>query len=167
MHLLSKHVCALVWLHARTYVRSLAQGHVDKIRSNYEEDWKAKEMRVRQRAVAVYFIDRLALRAGNEKDADESADTVGCCSLRVEHIKLHEELDGKENMVEFDFLGKDSIRYYNKVSVEKQVMKNLHLFIRGKEPGDDLFDRLTVSGGIRINCSSLHKHALKKIVWTC
>ena len=29
---------------------------------------------------------QLALRAGNEKDADESADTVGCCSLRVEHI---------------------------------------------------------------------------------
>ena len=38
------------------------------------------------RAVAVYFIDILALRAGNEKDADESADTVGCCSLRVEHL---------------------------------------------------------------------------------
>ena len=38
------------------------------------------------RAVAVYFIDKLALRAGNEKDADESADTVGCCSLRVEHL---------------------------------------------------------------------------------
>ena len=40
---------------------------------------------VRQRAVALYFIDKLALRAGNEKDEDE-ADTVGCCSLRVEHI---------------------------------------------------------------------------------
>ena len=39
-----------------------------------------------RRAVAVYFIDKLALRAGNEKDADESADTVGCCSLRVEHL---------------------------------------------------------------------------------
>ena len=38
------------------------------------------------RAVAVYFIDKLALRAGNEKDSDESADTVGCCSLRVEHL---------------------------------------------------------------------------------
>lgn len=38
------------------------------------------------RAVALYFIDKLALRAGNEKDADEAADTVGCCSLRVEHI---------------------------------------------------------------------------------
>ena len=34
------------------------------------------------------------LRAGNEKDEDQ-ADTVGCCSLRVEHITLHEEKDGK------------------------------------------------------------------------
>ncbi len=63
---------------------------------------------------------QLALRAGNEKD-DESADTVGCCSLRVEHISLHRRLDGQEHVVEFDFLGKDSIRYYNKVPVEKQV----------------------------------------------
>ncbi len=37
----------------------------------------------------MYFIDKLALRAGNEKDADESADTVGCCSLRVEHISMY------------------------------------------------------------------------------
>ena len=51
-------------------------------------------MRVRQRSVALYFIDKLALRAGNEKDEDQ-ADTVGCCSLRVEHITLHEEHDGK------------------------------------------------------------------------
>ena len=62
-------------------------------------------MRLRQRAVALYFIDKLALRAGNEKDEDQ-ADTVGCCSLRVEHITLHEEKDGKEWVVEFDFLGK-------------------------------------------------------------
>lgn len=59
----------------------------------------------------MWFLDKLALRAGNEKDADEQADTVGCCSLRVEHIKLHDEIDGKECVVEFDFLGKDSIRY--------------------------------------------------------
>lgn len=46
---------------------------------------------------------------------------MGCCSLRVEHIKLHPEMDGQEYVVEFDFLGKDSIRYYNKVPVEKRV----------------------------------------------
>ena len=87
---------------------------------------------------------QLALRAGNEKDED-TADTVGCCSLRVEHLNLHEEMDGKEFVVEFDFLGKDSIRYYNKVSVEKRVFKNLQLFMDNKSPGDDLFDRLNVS----------------------
>lgn len=32
--------------------------------------------------VALYFIDKLALRAGHEKDDDE-ADTVGCCTLKV------------------------------------------------------------------------------------
>ena len=67
---------------------------IDKIRENYIADFKSKEMRVRQRSVAMYFIDKLALRAGNEKD-DDQADTVGCCSLRCEHITLHEEKDGK------------------------------------------------------------------------
>jgi len=63
----------------------------------------------------------------------------------VEHIKLHEEYDGKEFVVEFDFLGKDSIRYYNRVEVEKRVFKNLQLFMENKQDGDDLFDRLNVS----------------------
>ncbi|XP_068528880.1 DNA topoisomerase I, mitochondrial isoform X1 [Anas acuta] len=116
---------------------------VHKIRAQYQADWKSKEMKKRQRAVALYFIDKLALRAGNEKEEGETADTVGCCSLRVEHIKLHPKLDGQEHVVEFDFLGKDSIRYYNKVSVEKPVFKNLQLFMKNKDPGDDLFDRLT------------------------
>lgn len=120
--------------------RKLAK-HVDKIRETYREEWKAKEMRIRQRAVALYFIDKLALRAGNEKDEDQ-ADTVGCCSLRVEHIELHKEKDGKEYVVVFDFLGKDSIRYYNEVPVEKRVFKNLELFKENKKTGDDLFDRL-------------------------
>ena len=31
--------------------------------------------------------------------------------------ELHKELDGKTDIVEFDFLGKDSIRYYNRVQV--------------------------------------------------
>ncbi|XP_046867297.1 DNA topoisomerase 1 isoform X2 [Drosophila willistoni] len=114
---------------------------IDKIRATYRDEWKSKEMRVRQRAVALYFIDKLALRAGNEKDEDQ-ADTVGCCSLRVEHVQLHRELNGKENVVVFDFPGKDSIRYYNEVEVEKRVFKNLELFMENKKEGDDLFDRL-------------------------
>lgn len=65
--------------------------------------------------------DQLALRAGNEKEEGETADTVGCCSLRVEHIQLYPEADGCQHVVELDFLGKDSIRYYNRVPVEKPV----------------------------------------------
>lgn len=120
------------------------KGEIDRIRAGYVNDFKSKEMRIRQRAVALYFIDKLALRAGNEKDEDQ-ADTVGCCSLRTEHITLHAEKDGKEYVVEFDFLGKDSIRYHNDVAVEKRVFKNLQLFKDGKKEGDDLFDRLNTS----------------------
>lgn len=32
---------------------------VDKIRNSYKEDWKSKEMKARQRAVALYFIDKV------------------------------------------------------------------------------------------------------------
>ncbi|XP_034151999.1 DNA topoisomerase 1 [Esox lucius] len=123
---------------------------VDRLRAQYRDDWKSKEMRIRQRAVALYFIDKLALRAGNEKEEGETADTVGCCSLRVEHIKLYPKMDDQEYVVEFDFLGKDSIRYYNKMPVEKRVFKNLQLFLENKQPEDDLFDRL--------NTSILNKH---------
>ncbi|XP_071398592.1 DNA topoisomerase 1 isoform X4 [Centroberyx affinis] len=123
---------------------------VDRLRAQYRDDWKSKEMRIRQRAVALYFIDKLALRAGNEKEEGETADTVGCCSLRVEHIKLYPKMDDQEYVVEFDFLGKDSIRYYNKIPVEKRVFKNLQLFLENKQPEDDLFDRL--------NTSILNKH---------
>jgi len=122
----------------------MLKAKIDDIRSNYMDDMKSKEMRVRQRAVALYFIDKLALRAGNEKDEDQ-ADTVGCCSLRYEHVQLHDERNGKEFVVEFDFLGKDSIRYQNEVPVEKRVYKNLKLFLEQKKDGDDLFDRLNTS----------------------
>eukprot|EP00045_Choanoeca_perplexa_P007370 m.66251 g.66251 ORF g.66251 m.66251 type:complete len:696 (+) comp14047_c0_seq3:242-2329(+) len=116
------------------------KGCVDKIRTDYTKDLKSKLMFERQRATALYFIDKLALRAGGEKDADEEADTVGCCSLRVEHLKLL-----PDDELEFDFLGKDSIRYYNKVKVDHQVWKNVGHFQKGKEPDDDLFDRLRTS----------------------
>ncbi|KAI8332647.1 hypothetical protein BC941DRAFT_436201 [Chlamydoabsidia padenii] len=114
--------------------------HVDKIRVSYTADLKNKYSETRQRATAMYLIDRLALRAGNEK-GDEEADTVGCCSLRYEHITLD-----PPNIVHFDFLGKDSIRYQNTVKVEEQVFKNLKIFQKQVGPGYAIFDRLTTAG---------------------
>jgi DNA topoisomerase-1 len=101
---------------------------------------RAELMVDRQRATAMYLIDEFALRAGNEKGEDE-ADTVGCCSLRYEHITLE-----PPNQVIFDFLGKDSIRFYQKVTVTPQVFKNLKIFKKyPKDQGDMIFDRLDVS----------------------
>lgn len=122
--------------------------HIDKIRKDYNRELKHEEMAVRQRATAVYLIDQFALRAGNEKGEDE-ADTVGCCSLKFEHVTLR-----PPNTVIFDFLGKDSIRFYNEFEVDHQVFKNLKIFKRPpKNNGDDIFDRLTTS--------SLNKHLSK------
>ena len=94
-----------------------------------QRDLQDKLMYNRQRAVAMFFIDRLALRAGNEKDTDEAADTVGCCSLRVEHVLVHTDhlVEGKKEgyVIEFDFLGKDSMRYHNFLPVSKVTYNNL------------------------------------------
>lgn len=139
--------------------------HIDKIRKDYIKDLTSETMADRQRATAMYFIDRLALRAGNEKDTENEADTVGCCSLKFEHITLTPAApkpEGKAqskkgevddtglqksgHKVTFDFLGKDSIRYHQEVIVHDQVFKNLKLFKKHpKTTGDDLFDRLNVS----------------------
>jgi DNA topoisomerase I len=119
--------------------------HIDKIRKDYHRELKSEVMAERQRATAVYLIDQFALRAGNEKGEDE-ADTVGCCSLKFEHVTLR-----PPDTVIFDFLGKDSIRFYDEVKVDPQVFKNLKLFKRApKGEGDEIFDRLTTS--------SLNKH---------
>ncbi|KAJ7997728.1 hypothetical protein DPEC_G00215130 [Dallia pectoralis] len=138
---------------------------VDGIRQQYQQDLKSKQMGNRQRAVALYFIDVLALRAGNEKEEGETADTVGCCSLRVEHITLYDWLEGNQWVVEFDFLGKDCIRYYNKVPVSKRVFKNLKLFMENKEPEDDLFDRLN-TGLLNKHLSSLMPGLTAKVFRT-
>ena len=106
---------------------------------------ESKDAEKNQLGVATYLIDRLALRVGNEKGEDE-ADTVGCCSLRVEHINVVEG----ESKLEFDFLGKDSMRYHNIVEVEPLVYKLVASFRQKKEPKDDVFDL--------INASKLNDH---------
>ncbi|KAJ5758246.1 uncharacterized protein N7511_006940 [Penicillium nucicola] len=114
--------------------------HIEKIRKDYEKNLKHDMMVERQKATAVYLIDQFALRAGNEKGEDE-AETVGCCSLKYENVTLK-----PPQTVVFDFLGKDSIRFYDEVKVDLQVFKNLKIFKKApKKNGDEIFDRLTTS----------------------
>ncbi|EPR61868.1 putative DNA topoisomerase I [Toxoplasma gondii GT1] len=120
--------------------------HVDRIRQDYFKKLESTNSLDRQLGTATYLIDVLALRVGGEKDTDEEADTVGCCSLRVEHLTF----DTEKQEVTFDFLGKDSIRYFNTVKVHPQVFKNVVGFCKGKKPEDDVFDK--------INSAALNNH---------
>lgn len=82
---------------------------IDKVRQDYQNLILQSDEQKRQLGVATYLIDKLALRVGNEK-SDEEADTVGCCSLRKEHIQFTDDCQ-----ITLDFLGKDSMRYLNTV----------------------------------------------------
>lgn len=112
---------------------------INSIRETYEKELDSNNNKNKQLATALYLIDNLALRVGNEKGEDE-ADTVGVCSLRVEHVEL---LD--DNFIGLDFLGKDSIRYQNKVKVHEYIYTVLSSLIKGKKKDDDIFDEINTN----------------------
>jgi DNA topoisomerase I len=117
---------------------------IQKIRKDYQKGLKAKDMFTRQRSTAMWVIDILALRVGNEKGEDE-ADTVGCCSLRVEHMSFSDT----NCAVTLSFLGKDSMPYDNTVElskygdVGKQVYANLKKFCDKKDKNEEVFNELS------------------------
>jgi DNA topoisomerase-1 len=138
-----------VWLNAASHFKAMSDQekfekaqqlskHITRIRKEYIKDFGSSNRHIQQRSVALYLIDKLALRVGNEKGDDE-ADTVGCCSLRVEHVQLQEP-----NVLQLDFLGKDSMRYFNKVSIDPRVFRRLQELLKGKKPAENVFDELKV-----------------------
>ena len=114
------------------------------IKKENEINLKNEDLKIKQLATALYFIENLALRIGNEKGKDE-ADTVGVTSLRIEHITL---LDS--NKIKLDFLGKDSVRYVKKIEVDEVVYTNLEIFMTDKDKKKNLFGK--------INASELNKY---------
>jgi DNA topoisomerase I len=124
----------------------LLKKKIKKIREKNENNMKSADPETRQLAVALYLIDKLALRIGNEKKEDE-ADTVGVSTLKIKNIFLL-----GDNTIKLDFLGKDSIRYVNKIKVPDIVYSNIKEFHsdESKKGDDNLFDL--------INSDSLNKY---------
>lgn len=121
--------------HKFDLARKLAKNILEIRRTNWNNITSSNvDEKTKQLATALYLIDNLALRVGNEKSDDE-ADTVGVCSLRVEHINFLQD-----NKIGLDFLGKDSVRYQNKVKIDPDVYNVLIKFVKGKKKSDDLFD---------------------------
>lgn len=113
--------------------------YIEKVRAKYTKDLSSRTNVKKQLATVLYLIDRYGIRVGGEKD-ETATDTVGASTLRVEHISLK-----APDTVIFDFLGKDSIRFYKELKVDPVVFKNVESFIKGKKPNAQLFDLITAS----------------------
>ena len=112
---------------------------IENVKTQIVKDMQDKEQKNKRIATACYLIYRTAMRVGDEKDPDE-ADTVGATTLRKEHIKL------TNNSIEFDFLGKDSVRWKETIPAEgqdKQFYDNLKEFVSNKKESEEIFDGIT------------------------
>lgn len=87
---------------------------------------------IKQCALCTIIIDKLCIRVGNEKD-DDTADTVGCCTLCVKHVSLKDT-----GHVIFSFLGKDSIRWHKQLKHE-EVFKYCKSRLQYFKSDDPLF----------------------------
>eukprot|EP01038_Epipyxis_sp_PR26KG_P006716 gene6716-9209_t len=118
---------------------------IEKVRRDYTEKLKSQDLAERQLGTAMWVIDKLALRVGGEKGEDE-ADTVGCCSLRVEHFKF--QADNTSYELELEFFGKDSMLFKQTISfstygdIGKRVYNNIKSFCKGKPEDADVFETL-------------------------
>lgn len=147
---------------------------IHRIRENVSELFHSDSRQKSQLGTAVYLMDKLALRVGNEKGDDE-ADTVGLTSLRVEHITF----EGKDTIT-LNFLSKDSMRYTNTVKLDPTVYLNLTNYVVSKDGDEPLFETigpndvneylqsflkgLTAKSFRTYNASNLFQNRLRKIV---
>jgi len=75
----------------------------------------------RKVATVCWLIINLNMRVGDEKDPGE-ADTVGAITLRPEHIKINGEV------LHFDFLGKDAVRWTKDAKAPPVVIENIRRY---------------------------------------
>src|SRR5437899_905783 len=115
------------------------QRRLPDVRQFIDENLLSPDLKMRKLATVCYLIDNLAMRVGDEKE-EEEADTVGASTLRVEHVKFLPQ------GVEFDFLGKDSVRWQKTLKVDgpdSPIRRNLQEFASNKKPEDLVFDGIT------------------------
>lgn len=94
---------------------------IKQIEAHILKNLEAKDEQRRKVATVSWLILVPNMRVGDEKDPDE-ADTVGAITLRAEHIKI------EGDVINFDFLGKDSVRWVKSYKAPQEVIKNIEFF---------------------------------------
>lgn len=148
-----------VWLHDSSSLRQNSdrekydkanrlERHISRVqREIINRMLKSRDVNQRKTSTVCYLIFKLAMRVGDEKDPEE-ADTVGASTLRVEHITFKEDKDGGK-LIEFNFLGKDSVPWQKIVKVTGEdtigLYNNLKTLMQGKERTSQIFEGITSS----------------------
>jgi DNA topoisomerase I len=96
---------------------------IKQIEQHILKNLNAKDDLRRKVATVSWLILVANMRVGDEKDPDE-ADTVGAITLRSEHIKI------EGNIIHFDFLGKDSVRWVKEFQAPPEVIKNIQHYCK-------------------------------------
>ena len=99
---------------------------IGKIEEHILKNLSNKDETRRKVATVCWLILNPNMRVGDEKDPDE-ADTVGAITLRSEHIKIEGDI------IHFDFLGKDSVRWIKHVPAPVAVIKNIEYFSKNSK----------------------------------
>jgi len=94
---------------------------IPRIEAHITKNLDAEELDKRKIATVSWLIMKVNMRVGDEKDPGE-ADTVGAITLRPEHVGI------EGNKLNFDFLGKDCVRWTKTVEAPASVTRNIQEF---------------------------------------
>jgi DNA topoisomerase-1 len=100
--------------------------HITAIERHIIKNLDAEDEMKRKVATVCWLILKPNMRVGDEKDPDE-ADTVGAITLRREHIDIEGDL------IHFDFLGKDCVRWEKSVQAPPSVIRNVKQYAKNSK----------------------------------
>ena len=114
--------------------------NIGAIRKKYRRDLSKKD--TKQLAAAVYLLDRVAIRPGDDKEDD--SDTKGLTTLTCGNI----EFTG-DNSFNLTFRGKSAIEFNREIEVDNadnKVIKVLKSLCKGKRLRQEIFPKVTATG---------------------
>lgn len=91
---------------------------ISKIEAHITTNLTSRNDGRRKIATVCWLIFAVNMRVGDEKDPGE-ADTVGAITLRPEHVKI------ETDVLHFDFLGKDSVRWMKSIKTPQPILRNV------------------------------------------
>jgi DNA topoisomerase I len=94
---------------------------IPKVEEHIMKSLGSEDLERRKIATVCWLILKVNIRVGDEKDPGE-ADTVGAITLRPEHIKI------EGNLLNFDFLGKDCVKWEKRIEAPPVVIRNIQEF---------------------------------------